>query len=634
VVQKDLEGRYTRVNQAFCEQFRIERSDVLGHTAERVVPDEAAQRHMRIDAELIKRGSGAVQYDIRQHMPDGRQVDTLVTKAVLNGPQGEPIGLVCTVVDISALKQVERDLAEAKEAAEAASAAKTVFLSTMSHEIRTPINGVLGMAELLARRSSDAEQSRMVQVILESGRGLLRVIDDVLDFSKIEAGKLLFEPEGVELECLVDGVCDALEPLAARQFVCLRPFVSPLIDHEVEVDRLRLRQILFNLVGNAIKFGAGRSGAPLEVQVRLWPEPGLIRLSVSDQGVGMDAATLGALFTPFTQADASTTRRFGGTGLGLAICKRLIEAQGGRIEVRSALGQGACFDVALPLSPRAPRIQDGPPPLDGAEVTVWGPSDTDALSHAEDLHAWLAHAGASVRRIARLDELGHATGRSPRPAVVVWAGATAAAPTGRLGDGVHLISLASQGQGLETCAGSLVSTVPRWRRRAVLQAVADALGRVGAMFADPPDSDASLPRASRPVRVLVAEDDLVNQLVIQSQLAVMGHEAVVAADGDQAWDLWREGNFGLLLTDLHMPVLDGFELARRIRAAELGQGGLDRLPIIALTASALQSEARQARLAGIDQCLTKPVQVSVLQAALQSWLPSELETGPERGLSP
>lgn len=614
VVQKDLQGRYSRVNRAFGELFEVDAAAVLGGQANVLMDNASSLVHTRADEHLLSHGDGRLQYEACQTLHSGTVIDTLVTKSVIKDRLGRTTGLVASLVDITAMKRFERALAEAKAAAEAASDAKSAFLSTMSHEIRTPINGVLGMAELLGRTRLDAEQARMVEVILESGRGLLHVIDGVLDFSKIEAGKMQLEPEPARLEAIVESVCDALEPLAAQNNVCLRPWTSPQADECVMVDPTRMRQILLNLIGNAIKFGAGTDDAPLSVWVRVTREGTTTRLSVIDQGIGMGVDQQARLFSPFTQGDTSTTRRYGGTGLGLAICKRLVEAHGGRIELESAPGQGARFDVWLPLPAHALARPSTDAVLEGLNCIV---HDGDTAHGDEDIARWLSDAGASVHPVASMPEMAAAATELQAPLIVVSARSeTVLAQYSSTGLPVVWISHGHHAQ--PAPAGDKRLTIGRRRHWPLLRSVARAAGRQVAAGEFAPTLFSIPLQAGPRRRVLVAEDDPINQLVIQQQLDVLGYDVVVAGDGELAMRLWRDGGFDMLLTDLHMPSIDGFELAAAIRREERELGQPARIPILALTASVMAAEAQQARQAGIDHCLKKPVQMSVLYETIHA----------------
>ena len=627
VVMKDTAGRYVRMNRAYAGLFGLAADDMLGKMARDVIDAAAAERHEVEDRALLA-SPGVRRYELNQSLAGGGRVDVLVNKSTLLGPDGQVLGLVGTLVDIGEQKATQHALAESKDAAEAANLAKSAFLATMSHEIRTPMNGVLGMAELLSHSQLDDDQAQTLQTILDSATALLRLIDDILDFSKIEAGRLELEQEPVELAALVEGVCDGLATLAIDKQVALHVFIAPSAPVRVLADGVRVRQLLNNLAGNAIKFSAGRGDTVGRVSVRVEPDDGGLRFTVQDNGIGMDEAAQARLFQPFMQAEVSTTRRFGGTGLGLAICRRLVEMMNGRIEVTSEPGVGSTFSLWLPIEATADQPEaTGQDSLRGVSCVV---VDDGQLPTA-DLTVWLERAGAQVRQAATpADALGVATGLS-RPVVMIQA----ERPDGRnvLSDPVGLdLRHLLVGRGRRMAARLVApnaATLDMLRRGPLLRAVATLAGRASPEV--PPTRAADLrqlPQTPPPTPeqarqrgqlILVAEDDSTNRAVILRQLALLGHAAEVVDDGEQALQAWRQGGHALLLTDLHMPAVDGYTLARQIRSEEAAQGG-PRLPILALTANALKGEAARARSAGMDDYLTKPVPLKMLQASLNRWM--------------
>jgi PAS domain S-box-containing protein len=533
----------------------------------------------------------------------------------------------------SELTAANEELAQAKAAAEAASRAKSAFLATMSHEIRTPMNGVIGLVDVLAQNNLSSHQAELVGTIRDSAGSLLGIIDDILDFSKIEAGRLELESEPVSVADLVEGLCNSLVPVAARKGVDLALFISPDIPERVLSDDVRLRQVLYNLIGNAIKFSAGQPDRRGRVAIRVEVAnavPLRLVMQIIDNGIGMSPETVNGLFTPFTQAEISTTRRFGGTGLGLTICKRLVDLMQGWIAVKSAPGAGTTFTVTLPFESAAEQPVRRLPDLSGLECVVVESPDFNA----DDIRAYLVHAGARVHKAPDATAAGATASYLPTPVVVILA-----APHGTTGhdagfvakpnDRLVLITHGRRRRARVEGPGTITLDGGAMRRLSLLRAVAVAAGRASpeaiherAVEVRPGDEKTpptiAMARAQNRL-ILVAEDDEINQKVILQQLALLGYAAEIAGNGAEALQLWRKGRYALLLTDLHMPEMDGYTLAETIRREE---GGRRRMPILALTANALRGEANRARDMGMDEYLTKPVQLPALRKVFEKWLPS------------
>jgi signal transduction histidine kinase/HPt (histidine-containing phosphotransfer) domain-containing protein len=538
--------------------------------------------------------------------------------------------------EIRQRQAMERQLAAAKQQAEAANEAKSAFLATMSHEIRTPMNGIVGMVDVLAHSQLSEYQADAVRTVRESAFALLHLIDDLLDFSKIEAGKLELERTPASLSDIAEGVCDALSALADRKSVDLFVFVSPEGPAQVLADPVRLRQILYNLVGNAIKFSGDRPDRRGRVDIRVEvsrEQPLQVLFTVADNGIGISPEARTHLFESFRQAEVSTTRRFGGSGLGLAICKRLVDLMQGEIVVDSTPGVGTTFTVKLPFEPAADAAAPALPDLSGVEyVVVDGPN-----ARASDLRSYLEHAGAKVTIVADGEEAVRICADIATPVVLVhggieeggrlaWLSRFDAQPNVR-----HL--LVSKGRrrvARLNSSGAVTVDGNSLRRRSLLHAAAAAAGLASPATEQWRSSSQLEPEASAPTitearergqLILVAEDDSTNQKVLLRQLNLLGYSAELASDGREALELWRRGSYAMLLTDLHMPVLDGYGLAAAIRREEPAQG---HFPIVALTANALRGEASRALAAGMDDYLTKPLQLPALREAVEKWLPQHL----------
>ncbi|NMF89594.1 PAS domain S-box protein [Aromatoleum petrolei] len=537
-----------------------------------------------------------------------------------------------TLRDIGERKALIEALTQAREDAEQANVAKSAFLAAMSHEIRTPMNGVLGLVEVLARTHLSEHQADLVATVRESSNTLLRIIDDILDFSKIEAGRMELDIGPVSIEELVEGLAGSLLPVAARRNVDLSVFVAPDIPGRLQGDEIRLRQILYNLVGNAIKFSAGRPQIRGRVSVRVvaaGTAPTRLAFTIADNGIGIDPAQIKELFHPFTQAETSTTRRYGGTGLGLAICRRLVDMMGGQIEVSSEPGEGATFTVTIPFVVSAEQPARALTELGGVSCVLAEGAEFDI----DDLCAYLEYAGARVFRTDNEDATGALLADLEPPVVLIGFG-NERAPAGRPeGVAAHAVARVRITHGRRrrpriAAPDTVVVDGNVLRRQSLLRAVAVAAGRASPEIFQAGFTEGAIQRGKTAPSVedarkqgrliLVADDDEINRKVILEQLRLLGYAAEVASDGAEALRMWQVGNYALILTDLHMPNMDGYSLTKAVREAE---GPTARTLIVALTANVLQGEARRALDAGMDAYLTKPVRLDALDAKLATWLP-------------
>jgi PAS domain S-box-containing protein len=460
---------------------------------DRAMVEDAWNRHMATGERY------APVYRVRRE--DDREVWVQGAAKLFSREDGRPSRLVGALQNMTARKAAEAELIQAKNDAEAANTAKSTFLATMSHEIRTPLNGVLGMAQAMASDDLSAVQRERLEVIRQSGESLLAVLNDVLDLSKIEAGKLELDEADFDLKDLARGAHAAFTAIANKQGLSFDLKIEPSAQGVYRGDPTRVRQILYNLISNALKFTEAG-----EIRVVVARKGRALRFQVSDTGIGIAPGPLGKLFGRFEQADASTSRRYGGTGLGLAICRQLTELMGGEIGVESELGKGTTFTFTLPL----PRVAD---------------------SRAEALPA--------------------------------------APPT-------------------------------------------------------PPDAELT----GETLRVLAAEDNEVNQLVLKTLLHQVGVDPVVVADGAQAIAAWEAESWDVILMDVQMPEVDGPTAAREIRRREAATGRA-RTPIVALTANAMSHQVAEYREAGMDGFVAKPIEVGRLFAALEAVLNPPVADQPE-----
>ncbi|MGI9304135.1 MAG: PAS domain S-box protein [Gammaproteobacteria bacterium] len=644
----DKHGSIVLANTRTRDLFGYEPEELANKKVEVLMPERFRARHRghryRFHAEPMARAMG-VGMELFGRARDGREFPIEISLSPIETEQGTLVA--GAIRDISTHMAAQQELRQARDDAEQAARAKAAFLATMSHEIRTPMNGVVGMIDLLGQTPMNEEQGQMLTTIKESAFSLLNIIDDILDFSKIEAGKLNMEYIPISIKDLAEGVAETLTPSADKQGLDLVCFVDPEIPRRVMGEQVRLRQILFNLVGNAIKFTAKGVVVIRADRIGAAGNRIIVRYQVIDEGVGIPADKLGSLFKPFSQAESSTTRRFGGTGLGLTICKSLTDMMEGEITVESELGAGSTFTVTLRhevvVVEEHSDIKNG---LDGVRVLL----AMKDIERREFIQRYLEFWRAGVCATTDLGEAQsiarEAAAKGEPVHVIVQGLAWSNQERKRFRDVLRaderlsktrFVSLRGERSRLDRTDiidAITVEAMPL-RRSSVLRAVAIAAGRASPEVIY--DDDHAIGNVSdvlptveeaeaRGELILVAEDNLTNQDVIRRQLNVLGFAADIAADGKEALTAWKSKAYAVLLTDCHMPELDGYELTGAIREIEKKTG--KRLPIIAITANALEGEGEKCLEAGMDDYLTKPVEMTKLKRTLSKWMPSN---GASRG---
>lgn len=610
IVRRD-DGRIVYANAAYAGLLGLAEADVVGSRLE-------PQRLEARAAQALE--GGARVFDERLATPQGERWISWVETVV-------PVALGKTVLqrvgrDISARIASEQALVEARARAESASEAKSRFLATVSHEFRTPLNGILGMADLLGDTALDPEQATYVGALRTSGEALLSLVDDILDVAKVEAGKLELALAPFDPAQLVETVCELMAPRAQEKGLEIAAAIAPDLPARLVGDRDRLRQILLNLVGNAVKFTA-QGG----VGISLSHTDGRIEIAVADTGPGIPESRHAAIFEEFEQAETGASRSHAGTGLGLAIVRRLVGLMGGTIALESRPGAGATFTVSLPLAVAEAAPALSPPDWTGRRILIaaagaFAPQFLVKAVEAAGATAIRCDAAepalAALRAMPALDAIliDRALGQDS-----AFQLAEAARRAG-LSERLVLLTPGERRQAgpgfAPAFTGFLIKPVRARSLYERLSAAAQAAPR-----RDPGQASGTAPGAQGPrLTVLVAEDNDINALLATRTLEKLGHRAVRVRDGRAALRhveaslSGMEEHLDLVLLDIRMPELDGLAVARAIRALEAEIRTSEPLPLLAVTANVSAADQAEARAAGMDACLAKPLE----RAVLAGWL--------------
>jgi len=658
---KDRESRFIRVGAGMAKKFGFASSDaVIGLTDADIFTAEHAQPARENELEIMRTGIPVINRIERETWPDREDSWCTSTKLPLRDASGEIVGTFGISRDITSIKKTQDELAAARDAADAANRAKSDFLANMSHEIRTPMNAIIGMSELLSQTRLTREQHDFLDLVREAADSLLRLLNDILDFSKIEASKLELEKIPLSLRDTVGKTGQTLALRAAEKGLELICRISPDIPDRLIGDPGRLRQILINLIGNAIKFtdqgeifiDVSRDTVPRQQTPTVPGQPHRIdstevtrdanakgkslrlRFSVRDTGIGIPEDKRESVLAAFTQADSSMTRRYGGTGLGLTISSQLAKLMGGELWLESEVGVGTTFyfTADLEVADQQCLVQTGAlKTLSDLAVLVVDDNATNRRILHEVFSAWRLRPTLVASGPEALQELDRAAaaGRSYRLAVLdcmmpdMDGFELSRRIRGKYNeDDLRLIILSSAAQ-LGDSEQCQEVGVARYLTKPVIQSeLLDAVLQVmHVVHSDELQNGVAVPVGPK-LKILLAEDGLANQVVARGLLQAAGHEVVIAVDGRETVERWAAEPFDLILMDMHMPELDGLEATREIRRIERQQGRT-MIPIIAVTAAAMSEDSRMCMEAGMNAFLAKPLQASVLYKALEDFAASD-----------
>lgn len=631
---KDRAGRFTLVNRALAEAYECQPEDMLGKTDVQVgVLENEAHAFFIEDMQVMETQQERVVPEEPRTNLLGRKLWMHTVRRPLRDEHGRVTHVLGISNDITLHKQAETTLRKAREAAEAANRAKSEFLANMSHEIRTPLNGIIGMSELCLDTELTSEQREYLETVKLSADGLLEIVNDILDFSKIEAGKLELDPAEFDVREMLDGTLKPLALRAHQKGLELTCEIAPDVPRRVTGDASRLRQVILNLVGNAIKF---TERGEVNVRVRLQVHDDahcVLHFSVRDTGIGIAPDRQQHIFNPFAQADSSTTRQYGGTGLGLTISSRLTTMMEGRMWVDSEPGRGSTFHLTVRLGCVEGETSKVPAPkvrgVDSVRALIVDGNATTRRILRETLAQWRmrsVEAASSQEALAQLE----AARRDGAPCNLIIAAATIPDDDGfALVEALHvrpelaapvvmLLLTSAQHQQALRCRelGVARYVVKPVRIDELSKAIAAALGTTSTpTVRTAPRTNAAA--SVRQLNILLAEDHAVNQLLMQRLLTKRGHRVTIADNGNAVLQALDNERFDLILMDVQMPELDGCETTATIRRREEQTG--EHVPIVALTAHAMTGDRERCLAAGMDAYLTKPIDPRALDAVLQAY---------------
>ncbi len=629
LMRKDTQGRFTFANQAFCKLLGMSLNQILGTTDFDHYPKELAEKYRRDDIHVVE--TGELFEDVEENVDINGKHYFEVLKTQVVDAHGTVIGTQAIFWDVTGRKTAEIALREAKIAAEQANIAKSEFLANMSHEIRTPMNAIIGMTELVLETSLSTDQREYLVNVMEAGESLLTIINEILDFSKIEAGRMQLEHQAFELREMLGVTLKSLGVRAYRKGIELIWQCQEDVPAWVIGDATRLRQILFNLVGNAIKFTNEGEVLLSVCRVAKSETTAELEFSVIDSGIGIAEANHEKIFDAFEQADSSTTRRFGGTGLGLAISGRLVQLMGGEIKVESELGKGSTFrfqvTFGIDSSHAVEEILDTTQ-FQGVTILVVDDNATNRRILVEVFSAW----GLSVHAVesgkAALEYFQGLLQNSPlQPMPVLVTDYNMPEMDGcmlcsevrsdsRL-SATKIIVLSSSVGMAQTAFGDLDIAAFLYKPVKQSELFNALVNTVGAKSTLPLTPQVQLLEAeSMPtLNVLLAEDGLANQKLAIGLLKRWGHTVTVVENGLEAVQAWANGDFDVILMDVQMPIMDGLEATQTIRSKEAGTSG--HIPIVAVTAHAMTGDREKCISAGMDGYVSKPFKKQALYEALR-----------------